>query len=243
MTDCDGRVLHSGGSIERSADFAHFSQIGTGLAFDDPAVPDTGRCDWVGATALLVRRETLQACPIDPAMTAYYEDNDWCLRVSERFRDPFRRCREALAIHDVGLRRPVGLELARRDAVAQRLAAHARFLDVHGVLLKTGWDELRDVLGTDDPAASRLLLRLVSAYGPDWLLAEWVAGDLAAVLADVNAARARIAQAEVTEERVEWLETRHDLLERVEAGGWWRLRRRLLPVLRALGRMREMARP
>ena len=248
VADPEGRVFHCGGSLELSADFAHFTLDGLGRAFDDAGVPASGQCDWIPGTAALVRRSLLEACPIDPAMTAYYEDNDWCLRVARLHREPFRRCREALAIHHGAARTPPTAGLARRDSVVQRIAAHARFLEVHGVLLHSGAHELRDLLDPSrplDPATARLLLRLVTSYGPDWLLAEWVAGDLATVLARVAREReqraALAAEARGNEEERAWLRQRHETLLHIEAGGWWRLRGRLLPVLRAADWARRTA--
>ncbi len=261
VTDPDGRVAHCGGSLERTAEVARFTLDGAGLAFDDPDVPASGRCDWVPGSAVLVRRSVFDACPVDPAMNAYYEDNDWSLRMAQRFCEPFRRCREALAIHHA-VRAPITADVMWRDHVARRLAMHARFLERHGVLLHSGGEELRDVLGwdrPDDPATARLLLRLVTAYGSEWLLAEWIGGDLATVLArgadehgqpalltrerDSWRDRALALEAERQGDAegggLAWLRERHETLARVEAGGWWRLRGRLLPLLRTAGRVQR----
>ena len=249
----DGAVSHCGGTIELSADVARFTIDGSGLALDDPAVPADGPSDWMTGCGL-VRRSALLDVPIDPAMTAYYEDNDWSLRVRAAApdREPFRRCRDAIVLHHAaGSGGGPESDLDFRDGLTRRIAAHARFFEAHGVLLHSGGEEIRGVLAPDadaaDPAQARLLLRLVSALGREWLLEAWMGGDLGAVIAQAHELerRARAAEAEVAAfaEQRDWLARRHATLEAVERGGWWRLRGRLLPVLDAAGRVRDRVRP
>jgi hypothetical protein len=42
------------------------------------------------------------------------------------------------------------------------------------------------------------------------------------------------------ESSLEFLHERHLTLRRIEAGGWWRLRGRILPLLRIAGRLRSL---
>jgi GT2 family glycosyltransferase len=272
----DGTISHCGGSFVVDADVARFTLDGSGLVFDDPEVPPTGRCDWAPGTATVVRRSALERCPIDPSMSAYYEDNDWAMRMTVAYPEPFRRCREALAIHHMGSRPAISDGLAMRDFIAQRLGTLAHFLTTHDRLLDSGGREVLDVMeGTGNiatqPATARLLLRMVSAVGPQQLVVDWTAGDLGAVLAslreeaedrahertrlhqlateleaDRQAAEARLSEVArerdearaalaSLDERVQTLQERHEMLVRVEAGGWWRLRGRIHGVLGAAG--------
>jgi hypothetical protein len=128
------------------------------------------------------------------------------VRVAASRPDAFRRCREALALHH-GAGWPVEQgPLGRTSWVAERVAAHARFLELHGALLGVDLEhfvpELQQTDGTLDEAAARLLLALVTAYGTDWLVTEWMNGGLAplwaggavrTLSAEVAAARASAA--------------------------------------------------
>ncbi len=250
VADPDGRVIHCGGTVEHGDDVISFRLDGFGLGFDDPAVPATGVSDWAPGCGLLVRRSLLLDCPFDPAMMAYYEDNDWSLRAAAGSPGPFRRCREAVVLHHLAGREPAETPVAWADHTCRRLAAHARFLEVHGALMHSGGEELRELLDPTraaDPAAARLLLRLVTAYGADWLLAEWAAGDVGALIHRARDGRAHgDARAAADAQRIAaleaehaWLHERHATLARVEAGGWWRLRGRLVPALALARRVRR----
>ena len=52
------------------------------------------------------------------------------------------------------------------------------------------------------------------------------------VLEDIDRVVALESERSAVREHVTWLEARHLTLSRVEAGGWWKLRSRLLPLLR-----------
>ncbi len=103
-----GVVQHFAGWPEISRDTAVFPLEGRGLRFDSAELPPTGPCGWLPGTGALVRTQLLREVPIDPAMTAYYEDNDWSLRVTRRDPGAFRRCREAIVLHHGGDAAPVG---------------------------------------------------------------------------------------------------------------------------------------
>jgi hypothetical protein len=177
------------------------------------------------------------------------------LRVSLALPGIFRRCREALAIHNFEPRPYGGVSVEARSATVRMTAACARFYQVHGVLLAPALFEIMPELSGDDGvwdlATARLFMELVSAKGPKWVLASWMSGDLDVLL---DRRRARIKahleqlltqldakQAEIDsltetlrakEETLGNLHQRHEALTRIEQGGWWRLRSHLLPVLR-----------
>jgi glycosyltransferase involved in cell wall biosynthesis len=262
----DGAVQHSGGSFELTDELATFALVGAGLALGDHELPATSRADWVPGTAVLIRRPLLTEFELDPGMTAYYEDNDWCLRVAAERPGAFRRSREAIAVHH---QRPQVLgERTRtgRELTVALLTAHARFFERHGRLL-CPWlfdvvPELRDEQGTCDLPAARLMLELVNSLGPDWLSIACADGRLTPMLerpalrdqlrryetslrqsqsrgAQWEAEIARLRQALVAQdEALAFLHTRHETLTRVEEGGWWRLRGHVLPLLRVVGRLR-----
>jgi hypothetical protein len=66
-----------------------------------------------------------------------------------------------------------------------------------------------------------------------------VGSGLETELAQAQAEIHRLRQAVEAQERtLDYLRQRHETLCRVEQGGWWRLRQRLLPLLRLAGRLR-----
>ncbi len=266
----DGTVQHSGGSFELTDELATFALIGAGLAVTDDELPASSRADWVPGTAVLIRRRLLTEFELDAGMTTYYEDNDWCLRVAAERRGAFRRSREAIAVHHQRPQ-PLGERTrAGRELTVALLTAHARFYERHGRLL-CPWlfdvvPELRDEQGTCDLPAARMMLELVNSLGPDWLSVAFTDGRLTPILersalrdqlrryettlrqsqsrgAQWEAEIARLRQALLAQdEALAFLHARHETLTRVEAGGWWRLRGHLLPLLRVAGRLRAATR-
>ena len=262
----DGTVQHSGGSFELTDELATFTLIGAGLTLPGDLLPASGGADWLPGTAVLIRHGLLTEFELDAGMAAYYEDNDWCLRVAAERPGAFRRSREAIAVHH---QRPQFLgerTRAGRELTVALLTAHARFYERHRRLLGP-WlfdvvPELRDEQGTPDLSAARLLLELVNALGADWLSAAWAEGRLTPILersalrdqlrryettlrqtqahgAQWEAEIARLRQALLAQdEALAFLHARHETLTRVEEGGWWRLRGHLLPLLRVAGRLR-----
>ena len=249
----------SRGWPEISRDTAVFPLEGRGLRFNSAELPPTGPCGWLPGTGALVRTQLLRDVPIDPAMTAYYEDNDWSLRVTRRDPGAFRRCREAIVLHLGGDATPSGERLEQRWRTAGRLTAHAHFLRRHGKIFA---NELQDLVpelcnrggGLDLPAA-RLLLALVEARGPRWLVAQWQGDGLAPLLRgarlkgfedEFERLKAEVhhlapLEDEVTrlQDEVHQLAPKAETLAAIEAGGWWRLRGRLAPLLRPASRARE----
>lgn len=266
----DGTVYHFGGWVEESASSVTFDTDGHGRRFDDPSLADTGPSGWAPGTAVLVRAEVFDEVPIDDQMSAYYEDNDWCLRLDRARPASQRRCREAIAVHAAQDPAPGGSSFVGRAEAVRRLSAHARFLATHRKLLHTQLVELVPELarpdGSPDHAAASLLLALIDARGPAWTLMAWGEGALAPLF---EAPRLREAESRLASERervalqheridqqeqrigfqqarldeleaeIGWLRQRAETLARVEAGGWWRLRGRLAPLLVPASRLRR----
>lgn len=272
----NGTVHHFGGWVEVSDETARFEIHGEGLAADDPAIASTGPSGWSPGTGMLARAELLRAVPIDAGMAAYYEDNEWCLRVERECPGSFRRCREAVVHHELRRGAPYGSGFVTRARAARRLADHARFFRKHGIVLETELTNLVPELCRDDGSidlpAARLLLSLAADRGPEWVLMEWINGAFAPLLAGATNLEARLAAREahlwelgaraeqldanaaehasevsalrertrmleerdaLRERELVWLHDRHATLTRIEHGRWWRLRERVLPVLRA----------
>lgn len=232
----DGTVHHSGGSLRVCAGVAEFRLIGSGGSSHQ--LPPSGPADWIPGTAVLVRRALLDEFPLDSEMPLSCADQEWCYRVERSRPGSFRRCREARAVqHQIPEPVRSGHFEARSVAVGL-LAGHARFYGRHGVLLGPSLFELvpgpRHAEGTDDHGAARLLMELMLAKGEDWIFMEWVNGGLDALLRS-GERQARIGQQDAT---LSWLIRRHETLERIERGGWWQLRGRLLWALRVWWRLR-----
>jgi glycosyltransferase involved in cell wall biosynthesis/GT2 family glycosyltransferase len=251
----DGIIQHSGGSLELGDEIATFGLIGAGSVYAPDALPPTGPAGWVPSTAMLVRRELLQEFVLDERMAAY-EDSEWCYRVSLTRPCAFRRSREALVLHHRPARQFEGSGPRSGARAIELLAACARFYERHGLLLGP-WlselvPELRSADGTCDLAGARVLMELLLAKGPAWTSAAWTDGTLSGLLsagrrqADLRSAEAALERAreglESQEEAIAYLRRRNETLCRIEQGGWWRLRARVLPALRLAGWLREQRR-
>ena len=177
----DGTVAHSGGRLQVRGGTAHFELIGNGERPE--ALPPSGGADWLGWTAVLVRREFLDEFPLDPEMCEYFEDNEWGYRVSQARPGVLRRSREALALHHVGVRHPLGPSPPGRRQAVELLVAAAHFLRRHGLVLAPGVFQVVPELEGDELAA-RVLLDLVDRAGPAWVLENWLRGGLDGFFAD-----------------------------------------------------------
>jgi GT2 family glycosyltransferase len=172
--------------------------------------------------------------------------------------------------HDPAAGAESSIRVVERFETFERLAAQAHFFRVSGVLLDVDLDrilpELRRPEGDMDLLAVRLLMEIILARGVAWCVVEWMNGGLRPLLyggferqAQVLAqARGRIMELEhehlgaqeqirrlmheqsEAREQIRWLTDRHTTLCRVEAGGWWRLRSRLRPVLRVASMLRRL---
>jgi len=242
----DGRLHHSGGWMYVADGVAEFTLLGN----DQPAdaqLPPSGPSGWMPGTAALFRRAALDQFPLDVGMSAYYEDNEWSLRVERARPGSFRRSRDARAIHHIDGRGAPGADFASRSRATELLLAHARFYERHGLLLGIALfdllPELRQADGTRDLAAARLLMELLLAKGSAWIFMEWMNGGLQSLL-DASRLTAQLereraehhlalsAQAELLQQQGAALRETQERLEQIISGGWWRMRRRLLPALR-----------
>ncbi len=181
----DGTVHHSGGWQHVAGGVADFDLIG----FREQVLsdlPPSGPAGWVPGTAALVRREVLEQFPIDHQMAAYYEDNEWCFRVERARPGSFRRSFEARAVHRYTPKNGAGVDFVSRSRAVELLAGAARFYERHGLLLGALFSHVPELCGADgvrDVVAARVLMELLLAKGTDWTLAEWMNGDLDALLA------------------------------------------------------------
>lgn len=175
-----GDIHHSGGLVRIADGVAEFSLVASGQPITAPVAP-SGPAHWVPGTAALFRRPLLEEIPIDDGMAAYFEDNEWAMRVRRRYPDAFRRSAEARAIHMSRVPAPVHA-FAGRSVAAEWLGAHACFYERHGLLLGPTLfslvPELVDERGGRDLEGARLLMELVLARGTDWLCMEWMNGGL-----------------------------------------------------------------
>jgi len=152
----------------------------------------------------------------------------------------------------------------RLDSAASFYELHGKLLSVDLFELVP---ELTDGGGAHDLAAARLLTELLVRKDPDWVFMEWMNGGLDVLLSAsrrVSEARAEASelrlQAEelklqaaaahaslaghqqqlaLQREEISKLQVSHDTLVRIEQGGWWRMRTRLLPVLRLYSTLRR----
>jgi hypothetical protein len=132
-----------------------------------------------------------------------------------------------------------GLDYISRSLAVELLLDCARFYARHRVLLNPEVFDLVPELSSGDDAAARLLMELLLARGTDWVFMEWCNGGLDVLLsAGGRAARLEDTIARLIEE-VTFFRMRHETLEGIEAGGWWRLRGALRPALRALAQARR----
>ena len=245
----DATVSHSGGSLERTDGVVTCELIGAGISVGSEELPPSGPAGWVPGTAALVRREFLEAFPLDLEMAAYCEDNEWCYRVSLARPESFRRCREAVVLHRLAANVPGGGPAANAHRV-ELLVAATHFYKRHGAILAP-WTfdgvlpELRSGDGTCDATSARLLMELVAAKGAEWTLAALNAGEFDGLLSAgrLRAENERLRQAIAAQEQtMSLLYESHATLDRVVNGGWWRLRGRILPLVQLAGAARRRLR-
>jgi GT2 family glycosyltransferase/glycosyltransferase involved in cell wall biosynthesis len=224
----DGTIIVSGGALEVTDAMVSFELLGDGRPYAIEALPASGPSGWAPLGATLVRREALERQPLDEQMQAYFEDNEWCYRVSCESTAAFRRSREAIVLHHLLPKHGAGTSFTARASIAPLLASYAHFYERHEKLLGP-WlfdhvPELRAPDGSCDLAGARLLMELTSAKGIDWVLMEWMNGDLGGMLnagatrLELKAAKASLAQsrAETERAREETERVRVELQRRVQ---------------------------
>jgi GT2 family glycosyltransferase len=213
----DGRIQHFGGTAAEAGGVVSFRLLGAGVPFDDPSLGPSGPVDWVAGTAFLARRSAFDAFPLDPWMTAYFEDNEWCWRISRSRPGAFRRCHAALAVHHQVPKDRTGggaPELARTLRFVQAIS---RFYQVHGLVLEALFGfvpELVSPSGERRIGDARRLLEQMIARGPGPILESWVTGGFASVLGGGSG----LAGSAVPSERDE-LKAR---LDEIHRSRWWR---------------------
>jgi hypothetical protein len=178
----DGTTQFCGGEYWEVPDgVLHFEPLGHGLDFEDPALGGARACQWLGGTAVALRRSALERDPFDPGMAWYYEDNEWFYRVGRCRPDAaFQRSVAALVLHHQELKGPRCAGAEELEASLPYLQSIAHFQKAHGLPLE-GVFVFAPWLcggGRRDAAAARLALDLLSQHGPEWFAAAWRRGDL-----------------------------------------------------------------
>jgi GT2 family glycosyltransferase len=181
----DERVSHSGGWYRESKELVSFTLAHSGLPLKQTELSLSGPCDWIPGTAALVRRGLFEQFPLDTGMAAYYEDNEWCLRVAHARPEPFRRSREAFALHHAQQKPWSHSNFKSRAGMVDMITAAAHFHRRHGRLLRVpGVDVFAFVPGLVHPdgtlevVGARILMELASTHSSDWLLMQWMNGGL-----------------------------------------------------------------
>jgi GT2 family glycosyltransferase len=153
----DGSLHHFGGDTVEEGPIVRFALREAGRPFDDPAISGSAACDWVPGTCALFRTSAFLAQPLDSAMRAYFEDNEWCFRAGKSRPGAFRRVRGAFALHFHQPRAAAGN--APPSQIVEFVSAVARFEQRHGRILESLFHlvpELRWADGTPDVAAARM---------------------------------------------------------------------------------------
>jgi GT2 family glycosyltransferase len=217
-----GAVQHCGGEVLADGDLLRFRLLGYGLPLEDPRLGTSGACGWVAGTCVAIRRAAFAEHPLDPEMSAYYEDTEWCHRVAARERAPFRRAVEALVLHHHTPKEGPRRGSRNLGHAMPFVATIAHFFTRHGRILDGLLDfvpELATPEGGLNVEAARSLLFLVNAKGPDWVLRHWEGGDLRLVFSGELDVLGEAARRE---------------LAVLRASRWWR-------VVNAYWRVREAA--
>jgi GT2 family glycosyltransferase/peptidoglycan hydrolase CwlO-like protein len=172
---------------------------------------------------------------------------------------------ESLQAQAAGLEtHTAGLEAqleSRREHTAQletrleTLQAHATELETHAAEIETQLEDVRRGATELETHAAGLTAQLEALHTYTAELQTHTAGlethraeleaqaealglHTAGLEAQVDSLRAEQAE---TDAQLAWLHERHLTLCKVEAGGWWRLRSRLLPLLRVAAKLRRVA--
>jgi GT2 family glycosyltransferase len=177
----EGRVQICGGDYRDDGVVLSPVPLGRGLRHGDPGLGTSGPCRWLPGALLVARRTAFASCPLAGEM-AYFEDNEWSVRVQARWPGSLRRAVEALGLHHQREKGRRGSGLVGIGDALPFLAAMARFYQLHGRVLDVLFGfvpELTSPSGQRDVGAARLLLDLIAARGVDWTLLNWLNGGLA----------------------------------------------------------------
>jgi len=179
----NGRIQHCGGGVGERYGVLSFEPLDAGRGMDEEI--SSGPCAWVPGTAFLARRTAFAHDPLDTAMAAYFEDNEWCYRVRKRTPLAFRRCAEAFALHHHRPKVRVASTPDELTRIVPYLDSIAHFYRVHGLVLNIIFGmvpELQTASEAENAEAAREFLDLFLAKGAPWIQDHWVRGDLELVL-------------------------------------------------------------
>jgi GT2 family glycosyltransferase len=98
----DGAVHLCGGDYWSENGVLSYELLGTGKRFDDPLIGRSGVCKWVNGGLTIFRKAILVSYPYDLSMRGYYEDLEWCYRLSEMGIGRFYKSVEALSLQTTG---------------------------------------------------------------------------------------------------------------------------------------------
>lgn len=192
---------------------------------------ETEPTGWAPLTGSLIRLSD-EIVPSTDFDDRACRDADWALRLRALGPGRILRVPGAQLVEQPSAQPRPNDSLPGRAPRAAALVSHALMLERHGLLLPDRllelMPELRDEHGNLDEVRARLLLAAVRANGYEWVLAEWMNGGLAPLLAPGEPLTPEL------KERLDWLEQRNEMLGGIESGGWWRLRERLAPARRFL---------
>lgn len=187
---CGGNIVFPSGLVHVcGADYEirdgilFYKLLGSGNAFDDQAIGQSGQCKWVNGGATMFRMQTLAKHPYDPSMRDYYEDLEWCYRLNQEGQGHFYRCVEALFLHHHESKVPdasISIQKAMEQSMPFIMAI-AYFYEKHGAIIQNICDfvpELVCVGGKLNAALARIFLDWFRFYGPKSTLERWQQGRL-----------------------------------------------------------------
>jgi GT2 family glycosyltransferase len=174
----NGELQLCGGDYSVRDGVIHFEPLARGLPFDDSSVV-SAPCRWVGGTTFACRRKLFRQFPLDPGMTTYFEDNEWCYRIDRQRPFSFRTAADAFVLHHMASKQRTGSTQNDLLRSVDFLVPMARFYEQHGLVQDDLFGfvpELQLPDGSRDVAGARLLLELVTAKGKEWFALQWVSG-------------------------------------------------------------------
>ncbi len=165
-----------------------FELLAAGRRFDEP-VGESGRCDWVPGCLSLFRTEVFRRYPYDLAFRYYFEDFEWCFRVSQAADGKFYRNIRALGIHyhESKLPDPLLPAQQRRRQIMRYVEMLALFYERHQLVNPVIFSFVPELKGKRDSyriQRARLLFELINTHGSERVLDEWNNGALAHLLDD-----------------------------------------------------------
>ncbi|MFH2000317.1 MAG: glycosyltransferase, partial [Planctomycetota bacterium] len=179
-----GFVHVCGGDYSENEGMLQYSLLGSGLAFNDPKIGESGLCRWVNGGATLYRTKVLRDYPFDALMKNYYEDLEWCYRLNQLGIGRFYRSVEALALHHYEEKVPDDTALPPEDAKKQSMKyieAIAYFYKKSGMIIPNLFDFVPELISEEnklDTSIGAVFLDCVNKLGSVRMLDAWSRGDL-----------------------------------------------------------------